>query len=186
MWSDAHNLKKFLVHKPSQFHRFTEFRHFLHVVKEWFFDMKFFYFSNFLNSNRIIWDVICTLGNISKPELEYFKFFLCNFYQFVDVPDELFLWHIQNNFGTLLSSLCHGNLTNFYVSISHLCWVCRHQKFCRVSSDIICRQNFLEQPVFGFSNSLLYSLEESRRLRILISWILIWPQNLFHFEDVPI
>ena len=74
-----------------------------------------------------------------------------------------------------------------FVSISHLCWVCRHQKFCRVSSDIICRQkNFLKQPVFGFCNSLLYSLEESRRLRILISWILIWPQNLFHFEDVPI
>ena len=29
------------------------------------------------------------------------------------------------------------------------------------------RTNFLEQNVFGFTNSLLYSLEESRKLRIL-------------------
>ena len=52
MWSVAYNLTKFLVYKPSQFHRFTQFRHFLHVVEKyvsWFFDMKFIHFNNFLN-----------------------------------------------------------------------------------------------------------------------------------------
>ena len=40
------------------------------------------------------------------------------------------------------------------------------------------RKNFLEQPAFRFTNSLLYSLEESRK------WFC--PQNLLHFEDVSI
>ena len=50
--SVGHNLTKFLIYKPSQFHRFTEFTHFLQVVEKyikWFFDMKFFHFSNFIN-----------------------------------------------------------------------------------------------------------------------------------------
>ena len=40
------------------------------------------------------------------------------------------------------------------------------------------RKNFLEQSAFGFTNSLMYSLEESRKLRILITWVLILPSNL--------
>ena len=50
--SVAHNLTKFLDYQPSQFHRVIEFRYFLHVVEkyvQWFFDMKFFHFSKFLN-----------------------------------------------------------------------------------------------------------------------------------------
>ena len=40
------------------------------------------------------------------------------------------------------------------------------------------RKNLLEQSAFGFTNSLMYSLEESRKLRILITWVLILPSNL--------
>ena len=35
VWSVAHNLTKFLVYRPSQFHRFTEFRHPLHAVEKY-------------------------------------------------------------------------------------------------------------------------------------------------------
>ena len=34
------------------------------------------------------------------------------------------------------------------------------------------RKKSLKCPVFGFSNSFLYGLEESRELRFLISWFL--------------
>ena len=41
-----------------------------------------------------------------------------------------------------------------------------------VLKEFLGKNNFLEVPVFGFSNSLPYSLEESRELRALISWVL--------------
>ena len=34
------------------------------------------------------------------------------------------------------------------------------------------RDNSLEPPVLGFSNSLPYGLQDSRELRALISWVL--------------
>ena len=34
------------------------------------------------------------------------------------------------------------------------------------------RKKFLEPPVFGFTNILSYILKESRKLRMLISWVL--------------
>ena len=50
-----------------------------------------------------------------------------------------FMAHTKK-FGSLLSSFGQSDLTNFQVSISHLCWVCRHQKFSRVSFENIFRQ----------------------------------------------
>ena len=41
--------------------------------------------------------------------LDKFWFFL---YKFVDAPDD-FLWQIQKDVGSLLSSFSEGNLTNF-------------------------------------------------------------------------
>ena len=40
--------------------------------------------------------------------------------------------------------------------------------------------------MFGFTNCLLYSLEESKKLRILISWVLFFPSKLIAIEDVPV
>ena len=34
VWSVVHNLRTFLVYKTLQFYRFTEFRHFLHVIEK--------------------------------------------------------------------------------------------------------------------------------------------------------
>ena len=99
----------------------------------------------------------------------------------------IFLWHIQKDFGSLLRSFGQGDLTNFEVSISHLCWVCRDQMFWTVSFEIILRQKYFpREPVFGFTNCLLYSLEESKKLRMLISWVLILPSKLIAIEDVPV
>ena len=99
----------------------------------------------------------------------------------------IFLWHIQKDFGSLLRSFGQGDLTNFEVSISHLCWVCRDQMFWTVSFEIILWQKYFpREPVFGFTNCLLYSWEESKKLRMLISWVLILPSKLIAVEDVPV
>ena len=99
----------------------------------------------------------------------------------------IFLWYIQKDFGSLLRSFGQGDLTNFEVSISHLCWVCRDQMFWTVSFEIILRQKYFpRESVFGFTNYLLYSLEESKKLRMLISWVLILPSKLIAIEDVPV
>ena len=42
----------------------------------------------------------------------------------------------------------------------------------QVSKSFSGRNNSLKAPVFRFSNSLLYGLEELRKLRALISWVL--------------
>ena len=46
-------------------------------------------------------------------------------------------------------SFGQGDLTNVLVSISHLSWICMHQKFCRVSFEIIFTQKQLPRaPCF--------------------------------------
>ena len=86
---------------------------------------------------------------LKKCKIQFFILFCCFFFFYLFSPQNL--WNFED------------------VSIK-----CPKQFLCYV--EFICRRiyekNSLKSPVFGSSNSLPCSLEESRELRALISWIL--------------
>ena len=83
----------------------------------------------------------------------------------------------QDNFHIILSYCVEGHLKkslNFMSSIDFQAskiWMLfvKNRCFLKPFSG---RNNSLELPGFGISNSLLYVLEESIELRTLISWVL--------------
>ena len=42
----------------------------------------------------------------------------------------------------------------------------------QVLKSFLCRNNYPEPLIFGFTNTPLYSLEQLRKLRVLVGWIL--------------
>ena len=70
----------------------------------------------------------------------------------MNVPDD-FLWHIQKDFRSLLSSFGQSDLTKFIRSQFHIfVGIKRFAEYVMKSySD---RKNFLEQTIFRLTNSL--------------------------------
>ena len=149
----------------------------------------FFYFSNIPGGVQLVkYDLsrISTSRNIKlkKPlkfsflvfSADFFEFYTQYLWLFEYVPNKCpnqFLYYIEFIFRRAYEK----NL-----SLSFMFWfISRPQKsgcfFGKFTADLVLKEflgknNFLEVPVFGFSNSLPYVLEEWRELRALISWVL--------------
>ena len=100
---------------------------------------------------------------------------LYNFYLFVDVPGEFFYGTSKKIlvvfWAHLVKAIWQTFRSQFHIFVGYLGINSFAEEVLKSFSG---RRNVLEQPVFGFTNSLLYSLEEeSRKLRVLISWVLI-------------
>ena len=80
---------------------------------------------------------------------------------------------MQKDFGSLLSSFGKGDLANFRSQFPIFVRSVGIKSFAeQVLKSFWGRNNFPEPPVFRFTNSLPYSLKESRKLRIRISCVL--------------
>ena len=88
--------------------------------------------------------------------------FLYNFYI---ISSSYVEEHVKKN-----SSLNFMSLAGFQASKIWMCfWKLTAEQVLKSFSS---RNNSLKPPVFGFSNSLPYGLEESREFRALIRWVL--------------
>ena len=106
---------------------------------------------------------------------------------------KMFLLSAQNNFYVILSSYVEGQVKENQLWVSCLWLVSSSPKsrwFFReffvelVRKSFSGRNNSREPPVFRFSDSLPYVLEESRELRALSRWVLEeWAfKNTIHFS----
>ena len=75
------------------------------------------------------------------------------------IKGDMWEWGTKKFQGRNIPWIMPWDLTNFLVSISHLCWVCMHQKFCRVSCEIFFRQIISYSPLF---------------LNLLITFDMVW------------
>ena len=151
----------------------------------------------------IIWDFICTLNNnIFKLNLVYIYIYI--YIYIYTARFALLICYGFNSLSTIICygfnsvaylwmflmvfyGKCKWTLVVFWAHLVKAIWQTFRSQFHifvgylginsfaeEVLKSFSGRRNVLEQPVFGFTNSLLYSLEEeSRKLRVLISWVLI-------------
>ena len=83
-----------------------------------------------------------------------------------------------------MSLFGQGNLTNFCVSISHLCWVCKHQKFCRVSFETILKhKKFHAAPFLDLLRAFHNYFERIKKVENLdqLGFRLLGIQKCQHF-----